>query len=424
MRRRIVALVFVVTALALLLLAVPLAADVNTRIRNDKRSELARVAALAAADISVNPNLGNDPIELPSQPSSLIVVGVYSATGHRVAGAGPGVLDRQLGSIRPGIVSEADTGRDMVVAVPVAVEEQLRAVVRAAEPASAIRRAVRVSWLRIAMVAVVALILATAVAVALANRLLRPLRRLHDFAVDMGSVPGRRPQQGCGIAEIDEIASALNISAQRIDESMQRERSFSADVSHQLRTPITGLRLTLENELEHPTGHPAVLREAVGTVDRLEATIEGLLLLARDAHHPRTGDCTATLTERAQRWQRDLASEGRALRYEPGPDPIVVAMSNQAIGEIVDVLVNNARLHATGTVTLSVKRRSGFVTITIADEGPGLDDPSAVFRRRDTSATGTGIGLALARRLAEAEGAQLVLGEHTAFCRFELIIPA
>ena len=424
MRRRIVALVFVVTALALLLLALPLALDVNTRIRNDKRSELARVAALAAADISVNPNLGTDPIELPSQPSSLIVVGVYSATGHRVAGAGPGVLDRQLGSIRPGIVSEADTGRDMVVAVPVAVEEQLRAVVRAAEPTSAIRRAVRMSWLRIAMVAVVALSLATAVAVALANRLLRPLRRLRGLAVDLGTVTGQRPHSPSGIAEIDAIASALMTSAQRIDASLQRERAFSADVSHQLRTPITGLRLTLENELEHPTGDPEVLREAVGTVDRLEATVEGLLLLARDAHHPRTSDCTATLSERAQRWHRDLASDGRALLFEPGPDPIAVAMSNQAIGEIVDVLVNNARLHATGTVTLSVQRRAGFVTIAVADEGPGLADPNAAFRRRDTSATGAGIGLALARRLAEAEGAQLVLGEHTAFCRFELIIPA
>ena len=92
-------MVFVVTALALLLLAVPLAFDVNTRIRNDKRSELARVAALAAADISINPKLGTDPIELPPQPSSVIAVGVYSATGHRVAGIGPTLLDRQLGSI-------------------------------------------------------------------------------------------------------------------------------------------------------------------------------------------------------------------------------------------------------------------------------------------------------------------------------------
>lgn len=274
------------------------------------------------------------------------------------------------------------------------------------------------------MVAVVALSLATAVAVALANRLLRPLRRLRGLAVDLGTVTGQRPHSPSGIAEIDAIASALMTSAQRIDASLQRERAFSADVSHQLRTPITGLRLTLENELEHPTGDPEVLREAVGTVDRLEATVEGLLLLARDAHHPRTSDCTATLSERAQRWHRDLASDGRALLFEPGPDPIAVAMSNQAIGEIVDVLVNNARLHATGTVTLSVQRRAGFVTIAVADEGPGLADPNAAFRRRDTSATGAGIGLALARRLAEAEGAQLVLGEHTAFCRFELIIPA
>lgn len=424
MRRRIVALVFVVSSLALLLLAVPLALDVNTRIRNDRRSELARVAALAAADISVAPNLGTDPIELPSRQSSEIVVGVYSATGHLVAGAGPVVLDRQLGLIRPGIVSEAETGRDIVVAVPVAVDEQLRAVVRAAEPESAIRRAVRTSWLRIALVATLALVLATAVAVALANRLLGPLRRLHGFATDMGSatVPGPHPPSG--IAEIDAIASALMISAQRIDASLQRERSFSTDVSHQFRTPITGLRLTLENELEHPTGDPDVLREAVRTVDRLEATVEGLLLLARDANHPRNSDCTSTLSERAKRWHRDLESDGRALRFEPGLGPVVVAMSNQAIGEIVDVLVNNARLHAAGTVTLSVHRRPGFVTIAVTDEGPGLGDPDAVFRRGDTSAKGNGIGLALARRLADAEGAQLAVSEHATFCRFELIIPA
>ena len=261
---------------------------------------------------------------------------------------------------------------------------------------------------------------------ALATRLLRPLRRLHDLATNIGTGRASSATVDSGLAEIDTITRALSIQRTARGGQSIRERAFSSDASHQLRTPITGLRLTLENELEHPRPVPGeAIGEALRDIDQLESTIEGLLNLARDTMHRRSLiDCTATIAGRVGVARRNLATVGRSVRFVEPTEPILVRASTTAIGEILDVLLSNAQRHARGTITVTVEQLPELVAINVADEDPGLTNPTAAFGRRAAGAHGTGIGLALARRLAKTEGGSLTLAQLQPFCCFELLIPA
>ncbi len=424
MRRRIVTFAILIVALALVILAVPFGSDIRSRIRADERSKLARLAAVTAADISVEASAGTDRIELAATPGSSTRIAVYSAGGQRLAGSGPLHLDTALGAILPGSVKEGSNAAELIVAVPISVEEKLIAVVRASEDSETLTTRIRAAWTRIALASLAALLVATGLAVALSNRLLRPLQQLKQAAESIGTGV-TVPVIPSGLPEFDAIARALTLSHRRVEDSMSRERAFSADVSHQLRTPITGLRLTLDNELEHPRADPQkALHEALRDVDHLESTVEGLLALARDTMDRRSLiDLDHTITARTLPWRTKLVANGRELMTRGLSTALPVRASAQAVGEILDVLLSNASTHARGVVTVEVERRPVVISVRVSDAGPGLDDPLAVFQRRDSDSRGTGIGLALALRLAEAEGGTLTLVHHQGFCTFELLLP-
>jgi signal transduction histidine kinase len=423
MRRRIVGLVFALTAAALLLLSIPLALEARSRIRSDERSKLARFAAITASDISVEGTVGRDPIELPAVSRGAPLLAVYSAEGVRLEGNGPDRLDATLTPPQPGQVREISTASELVVAVPIAVDEQVRVVVRAAQSNTIVNRAFRTSLLRIGSAALLALGAATGAALALSNRLLRPLRMLHTMAQGIGNTD-MKPSPVSGVAELDAIGHALHVSASRVTTSLIRERAFSADVSHQLRTPLTGLRLSLENEIEHPrSDHNAALKDALRDVDRLEATVESLLSLAREGGgQATTSDCRPMIADRVTQASRLFDAQHRLIRFDEA-GPIVAQATLSAVAEIIDVLLSNALHHANGTVRVEIERSEAHVVIAVDDDGPGLAQPDAAFRRRDPSAAGSGIGLALGRRLAQAEGGDLVVARYQPSCRFELILP-
>ena len=423
-----IAFTFVVTALALLALAVPLGLDVRSRIRNDERSELAKLAAIAAADIGASSSLGSDPIELATPSDSTTQLGVYAPDGRREAGTGPERLDPDLTDLTPGRVREITADGKLIVAVPIASDERLTAIVRAAEPQSVLRRATRAAWIRIAFAALAALLLATAFASLVANRLLRPLHVLHERAKRLGSGDVDGPWADSGLIEIDTIATALQESAYRIDASMTRERAFSADVSHQLRTPVTGLKLTLETEIEHPrTNATIALTEALHSVDVLETKIETMLSLARDTMTQLPSVNVVELIEsRMNTFTRRAHRVGRNIALAAAPELPEIRTSARAIGEVLDVLIDNALVHAQGSIVIGIETRTIGAAITVTDQGPGIADSVALFDHRTVQQTTrrSGVGLPLARRLAEAEGAQLLLTHSDGHCCFELILPA
>jgi signal transduction histidine kinase len=234
--------------------------------------------------------------------------------------------------------------------------------------------------------------------------------------------------RAAGIAEIDSVGNALNSTASRLDALLARERAFSADASHQLRTPLAGLRLRLESALDQPEPDwRLVAADSLGAADRLQQTIDELLLLARErpGNHGAPADIHALMSEIKNGWGHRLATSGRALELDVAPQLPRPQASAAATRQVLAVLLDNAELHGVGTVRVTVRETGDAIAVDVSDDGPGLDPdtPAAPFSSGPEGAPGHGIGLALARRLAEAEGGRLVLAQASPPV-FTLFIPA
>jgi signal transduction histidine kinase len=295
------------------------------------------------------------------------------------------------------------------------------------EPRSDVLTEVAFIWAAMAAFAVAAVTVAWLVGRWQARRLARPLEDLEESARRLGD--GDFSVRTCrgGIAEIDAVATALDATAARLDDLLGRERAFSADVSHQLRTPLAGLRLRLEAALEQTdpkTG--AAIAASLTDADRLEAIIDELLALARAGQAASAGpvDLGALLGELSPEWGARLALHGRDLEVQVDPGVSNARASTAAVRQVLGVLVDNATIHGAGTVTVTVREASGAVAVDVSDEGPGVQDPAGqLFAQRADRRDGHGIGLALARRLAEAEQGRLMLS-RVAPPVFTLLLPA
>ena len=238
------------------------------------------------------------------------------------------------------------------------------------------------------------------------TRLVRPLEELATAAGQLGAGDFTVRGPRTGIAEIDRVGEALDATAARIAETLERERAFSAEASHQLRTPLTGLRLQLEAALETPDADPrAAIRAGIASADRLERTIEDLLALGRERRAPRAELDSTPSWRRSGRPARRCFRRTGARCGSPAQDPPPARVAAAAVRQVLGVLLDNAATHGRGTVTLVARDAGGALAIDVADEGPDLGetDPFA------TAAAGHGIGLRLARSLAEAEGGRLRL---------------
>jgi signal transduction histidine kinase len=419
--RRIILAIVAVTALAEILFAIPLAVTLQHRLGDQDRLELTQLAALAANRVA------GDKLVLSSLPGPDRdqQLGLYDTVGRLIDGAGPDRLE----SPSPQRLNDRviDTREDgwLVVTVPLIGGGTVQGVVRAAEPLSAGASRVRMVWLQLAALAVAALVLSAVAAAALGRRLTRPLENLGADAARIGEGDFTVTAAPTGLPEIDSVGMNLSRTAERVSSLFAREQAFTADASHQLRSPLTGIRLTLEAELAHPRpDHREAITQALSDVERLETTIEDLLNLARDTAAERAPVNLAQVLDGLQRrWHSSFARAGRRLIVDPGQDISSPTVSAAALVHVLDVLVDNARRHGEGDVEVRARGHSGAVSVSVTDQGPGIPDGAAVFERRRSTAGGTGIGLALARRLTEAEGGRLRLraGDGTTF---EVTLPA
>jgi signal transduction histidine kinase len=404
MRRRLVLAIGGVAALAVLLFAVPLGLVIQRTYRDEELLRLQRdtVAATRAIDLSRS---DSDPVELPASPDGLTV---YRRDGARVAGRhGPRRADAiVLQALRDGRPAERAADGRLVVAVPLVVREQVRGAVRAERDDAAVMRAARGTWWTLIALAAGVVALAVLAAVVAGRRLARPLERLAVGArrLGHGDFSVRAPRSG--VAEVDDVAAALDSAAARLADLVARERAFSADASHQLRTPLAALRIELE-AIELSGDSSPDMAPALAQVERLQHTIDTLLAVARDAE--RSGSVTVLrplLDDVEARWRGRLAAAGRPLAVHVDPADATARISGPVLSEILEVLLDNAFRHGAGAVEVRVRETSGSLALDVSDEGAGLSStPDAAFARR--SGDGHGIGLALARSLAAAEGARL-----------------
>ena len=265
---------------------------------------------------------------------------------------------------------------------------------------------------------------ATALAALQARRLVRPLDTMAGTSRRLGQGDFSARAGRFGIPEIDVVAEALDASAERIAETVAREREFSGNVSHQLRTPLTALRLRLEEvaEIDDPQARRAEADLALAEADRLDATIDALLLHARSPRDQRVTDLDldAVVREHLTGWRRAYRDAGRPLHVELGLGGARARSSAAAAGQVLDVLLENALRHGRGAVAVTTYATGGRACVAVSDEGPGVAaDDGDIFERGTSNVDGSGIGLHLARTLAGAHAGQLVLAQ-AAPPRFEL----
>jgi signal transduction histidine kinase len=428
-----------VTFVAVVAFAVPLAFAAARIFREREVSRLEREATRAEGALSAGGLQSADPVELPAHRPA-VRIGLYDDRGRLVAGEGPSRGGTEVFSALTGRIEDDRDGRWLAVAVPVHDEEQIVAAARAASPWNVVTTATYRSWLAMAALGLLAVGLAAALGRWQSTRLAEPVDDVARMAVRLGDGDFGARVEATGVAELDRAADALNRTAGRLGEILGRERAFTADVSHQLNTPLTSLRLGLESALVTPgadTG--AALRDAVDEVERLQTTVATLLAVARDRTTADARcDVAAVCADVADRNRARLAASGRPLRVDLDHDLPLVRCPPDVVREILAVLVDNGLRHGAGTVTITARRAGPGAVVEVGDEGEGIADPATVFLRRPPDANGAqregprlegprlerhGIGLALARSLADAHEARLQLTRAAPGPVFTLALP-
>ena len=410
MRRRITTAIVGVTALVLVVLGVPLAIVVQRLTINSEVVELQATVAHLLTEINIPINEA-ELTRLRSEPDAPVRYGVYDTDGRLIYGVGPATGDRAVQSAERGSTSSTTEGAVVVAAPLTDRHENVLAVVRISQSlAHAHDRASR-AWAIMAVAGALALTIAWLLASRVARNLSRPVTELAESASKLGAggiVPAHRES---GVGEIDALGDALTLSSQRINDAIGRERRFSADVSHQLRTPLSGLRLRLERVTVDDDAR-TVANEGLAHLDRLEDTVSHLLAFARDAT-PTSTACPLDMVARGavERWVDRCAEHGRQMTLSADSCAVVRASAN-AIDQILDVLIDNALIHGEGTIRVVCRRAAGGAAIDVGDDGStvsaGTDEE--LFRRGLGS--NNGIGLALARSIADAEGGRLIIASR------------
>jgi len=413
-----------VAAAILLALGIPLAIAVHSSILDSEVVELQASAARALVEIDVP----LDRVQLQTVVNDTDApepFSVYDQNGALLFGNGPVTPDAATLNALNGVTTSSTDGH-IVVATPITdrVSEQVIGVLRLTEPLSEANRRSNVAWAIMGGAGLVALGVGWLIARRLARTLSRPVTELanaaarRDGAASGGGVATFRHIPPSGVAEIDTLASALADSSDRVNESLARERRFSADVSHQLRTPLTGLRLHLEAGRD---GNTEAFDAAFDDLDRVEQTVKHLLAFARDAM-PAVSSVRIdeALQAAARRWTDRVAAAHRRLVVS-NDAPLTVKGSSASVDQILDVLIENALQHGAGSITVTSRELAGGGAIDVGDEGASITsgDEQRVFARGEGH--GTGIGLALARSMAEAEGGRLLL-VHRKPTTFSLIL--
>ncbi|MFD7785937.1 ATP-binding protein [Streptomyces nojiriensis] len=394
MRRRLInstlAVVLVVIAVFGVSLVIVETRTITSSAQDRIESEALRLVGIVEANV------------LEKKPIDPVALGEQLDAGHHARITVPGQPAVDVGAPIPdSVIRGTARGEQGEVVV---VEESRSTVTREVGRTLAVVGAV-------ALLAVVAAVL---LAVRQANRLASPLTDLAETAERLGSGDPRPRHKRYGVPELDRVADVLDSSAERIGRMLTAERRLAADASHQLRTPLTALSMRLEEITV--TDDLATVREeatiALTQVERLTDVVQRLLTNSRD---PRTGsavpfDLDEVVKQQVEEWRPAYRSAGRAI-VRSGRQGVRAVGTPGAVSQVLATLVENALMHGGGTVALRTRVIGNQAVLEVTDEGPGVppDLGNRIFERAISGRNSTGIGLAVARDLAEADGGRLEL---------------
>ncbi|MEU3016239.1 HAMP domain-containing sensor histidine kinase [Nocardiopsis sp. NPDC007018] len=416
MRRRMVFSTLVVTVIAVMLLGLPLGALTYKLVHDEASRQLEGEAELIGAESDNMLELHGelDLAELDREHPNRFVR-ITPADGPTAVTAGDPALNPDAADSPRLLKATVTTNRGTRVDVWSDGEDVQESVVRA--------------WLGIASLSLLAIGVAVGLSMFQARRLTLPLVDLAATAERLGSGVTTPWGHRYGIPEADRVAEVLDRSAERIAGLIATERHFATDASHQLRTPLTALTMRLE-EIIAESGNPQVVREegeaALAQTERLVETVESLLGRARKSQNPEVEavELDPVLNHLQAEWSPVFQQEKRRLLVTG--DPGLTAMTVPTdLAQILATLVENAYKHGAGTVTIRRLDTGQSVRVEVSDEGEGVPEhlSSRIFEREVSGGGGTGLGLALARHIAESEGARVELVQ-TRPTTFALFLPA
>jgi signal transduction histidine kinase len=426
-----------VLLLALIALGVPLAVSLRDRVdaevRGQARSQADVVAASAAEllDPRQRPALRNlVRISADSVRGRVIVVNRRGRLLADSAGAPAGRSYADRPEVRAALNGHGEQiTRDsrtlgaqiLATSAPVLSHRVTEGAVRVTQSIAAVHSATKTAILDLAALAGIVLLLGLAAGAVVAQQIARPIRRLDRAArqVATGDLDATVAVEGS--SEQRSLARAFNDMTERVKRLLRGQQDFVADASHQLRTPLTGLRLRLEGLAEEADGGDpgaAELESALAEIDRLSLIVEELLVLSRVGEHELPGeriDLNEAARRAAERWRH--AAEERSIAIEVGEadGPAAAWCAPHDLHRSLDALLENALRYSPQGSTVSIEVGQG--RLDVLDRGPGLEpgEEDAVFERfRRGSAGrrgpgGTGLGLPIARELTRQWGGDVTL---------------
>lgn len=426
--------------LAIVALGVPLAINLNARVNAEVKTQAqaqADLVAATAADMLARAD--HTELATLARTASGSVRGriliVNGAGGVLADSAGPAQLGSSYES-RPEIQA-ALAGRQIQVtrasktlgqqilatAVPVIRDGRPVGAVRVTQSVAAVHRAVRTAVLGLGLVGLIVLALGLLAGLVIAGQVGRPIRRLEAVArrVASGDLGARAKLEGS--SEQRSLAGSFNDMTDRIARLVHAQRDFVADASHQLRTPLTGVRLRLEEAraLDEGRASSAEVEAAIAEVDRLSHTVDDLLVLSSAGERQLSGaavDLGDVAESAVERWRVSAAEKQIGLRHESGGSGGSVWAVAPDLDRALDALVENAVRYSPPHATVTVE--SGPGRIEVRDRGSGIDEDEAelVFERFHRGRSGragppgSGLGLAIARELIRRWGGEVTISSR------------
>jgi two-component system OmpR family sensor kinase len=335
--------------------------------------------------------------------------------------------------------------RVLIYTVPILVDGQLIEILQMGRSITTRDQSISALGMNLVIAGIVAVAVAFGLGWVLAGMSLRPIHRLTQTAQTIGAERdfSRRVEHTGPDDEVGRLAKTLNAmlselqaAYEQVGQTLEMQRRFVADVSHELRTPLTTLNGNVELLRREPPisteDRSEVLSDMASESKRLIRLVNDLLALARaDARRPLQSEpiLVRPIVEEVCRQARLLAPD-REIACDPLPDVAVLGQAD-ALKQVLLILVDNALKHADGPIAVAGEVTARQVTVSVRDSGPGIEPellPSLFERfspgRTSGDENSTGLGLAIAKALVEAQGGTLTIGSQPGQgSAFSVILP-
>lgn len=423
--------------LAIIALGFPLAINLSARVNAEVRTQAlaqADLVAATAADLLGQPERGE--LATLARTAAASIRGRVLVVNTRGTVLADSATPPQLGvsyHSRPEILTalqgrQVQVPRDsktlgqeiLATAVPIVRNRRPAGAVRVTQSVAAVHSAVRRAELGMVLIALTVLALGLLAGVVIAAHVSQPLRRLEAVArrVARGDLSARAEVEGS--LEQRSLSRSFNEMTDRVARLLAAQREFVADASHQLRTPLTGLRLRLEEATAHLTNPEAgvELDAATAEVDRLAHIVDELLVLSRAGERELTGapiDLTGLAASAGRRWQAGASDAGIVLEHQDHAHGATAWAAGPDLERALDALLENALRYSPSGTTVTIVSAPG--RIEVRDRGPGVteEERELVFERFHrghagrSGPPGDGLGLPIARELTRAWGGEVTI---------------